>query len=114
MGSHRKKRSFFWAWFPAVLGMVWLGIWLSLAAQSPQAAFQRPSGVVTQPEHSKPFRTAQPPTSSTTAKYITVAKGSTLWSIARQYCGNGNDFRKIAAANGIKGWLIKPGKVMKV
>ena len=46
-----------------------------------------------------------------TARTHTVAKGDTLWGIAKKY---GTTVAAIQKANGISGSLIKPGQVLKV
>lgn len=114
MGTHRKKRSWFWAWFPAVLIVLWLGIWGSLGSSSPKAAFQRPLGITAQPEHVIHPRPFQAPSVGAAAKDLTVGRGDTLWSIARQQCHDGNDYKNIMKANGLKSWTIKPGQKIRI
>lgn len=47
------------------------------------------------------------------AKY-TVKKGDTLWNIAQRAYGNGNQFKKIASANSIKGNQVNVGQVLTI
>lgn len=49
--------------------------------------------------------------SATSNKNYTVVKGDSLWSIARKFYGNGNEYNKIVSANNIKNPnLIYPGQ----
>ena len=112
-GRHRRRRSWFWAWFPAALIALWLGIWGSLASGTPHAAFQRPLGAISQPQHIIHPRASQPAKSRTAVNELTVTRGETLWDLARKYCGNGNDYKHIMNGNGLKTWLITPGQKIK-
>ena len=109
--KHRKRHSRLWAWFLAAVLLLWGGIWASTALSSHYVALQRPPHHSTQPVH---VIHLPQPTLGATAKVTTVTQGETLWSIARQYCGNGDEYRKIAIENGISGWVIQPGQKVKV
>ena len=43
-----------------------------------------------------------------------VQKGDTLWSIAKKYLGDGNRYKEIQKANGLKDTDIYPGTVLKI
>lgn len=113
-GKHRRKRSSFWVWFPAILTVLWLSIWASIGSEQPQPVFQRPLGAITQPQHIIHPRAFQPPHVKKTVKVLTIASHQTLWSIAYRYCGNGTDYKNIMKANGIKTWRIYPGERIHV
>lgn len=44
----------------------------------------------------------------------TVKKGESLWGIAKKYLGDGNRYREIQKANGLKTEMIKIGMVLKI
>lgn len=44
----------------------------------------------------------------------TVKKGDTLWSIAKKYLGDGNRYKEIQKANGLKDTVIYPGTVIQI
>jgi LysM repeat protein len=55
------------------------------------------------------------PTPADNKKYHVVQKGDTLWSIAKKYYGNGNQYSKIVQANNIKNPdLIYPGQKLLI
>ena len=65
--------------------------------------------------------TAPPPAPELTTKAVrthTVQKGDSLWKIAKQYLGNGNQWKAIYEANkgviGANPDLIKPGQVLTI
>jgi nucleoid-associated protein YgaU len=94
--------------------LIWSAIFgtLDVTASSP-AALQRPSHVI-RPEHVIHPHVISQPTREAPAKVVTVASRMTLWSIARQYCGNGIYYKKIMNANGIRTWMIHPGERIKI
>lgn len=47
-------------------------------------------------------------------KIHTVKTGDSLWGIAKKYLGDGNRFKEIQRANGLKDTLITPGMVLKI
>lgn len=44
----------------------------------------------------------------------TVKKGDTLWSIAKKFLGDGNKYKDIQKANGLKDTVIHAGTVLKI
>lgn len=44
----------------------------------------------------------------------TVKKGDTLWSIAKKLLGDGNRYKEIQKANGLKDTVIYPNTVLKI
>lgn len=44
----------------------------------------------------------------------TVKKGNTLWGIAKQFLGNGTEYKKIMEANGLTTDIIYPGQILKI
>jgi len=55
------------------------------------------------------------PTNKKTTTSHKVKYGDTLWDMAEKYLGNGNRWKEIAKANGIKdGWALVVGKTIKI
>lgn len=44
----------------------------------------------------------------------TVKKGDSLWSISKKLLGDGNRYKEIQKANGLKDTIINPGQVLKI
>lgn len=44
----------------------------------------------------------------------TVKPGDTLWKIAKNYLGDGNKYKEIQKANGLKDTIIKSGMILKI
>lgn len=44
----------------------------------------------------------------------TVKKGDTLWSIAKKFLGDGNRYKEIQKANGLKDTIIYPNTVIQI
>lgn len=47
-------------------------------------------------------------------KTYTVKKGDSLWGIAKKFLGDGNRYKEIQKANGLKDTVIQPGLVLKI
>ena len=43
-----------------------------------------------------------------------VVQGDTLWKIAKKFYGNGNKYKQIMTANGLKNTMIKVGLVLTI
>ena len=114
-GRHARKRSWFWMWFIGAVMLIWAAILGTARLTSHETSFQRAPDAIIKPEQIPHYRPqAQPSTGPAAAKEVTVTSGQTLWSLARQYCGNGTEDQKIAMENGIKGWVIQPGQKVEV
>lgn len=115
-GRHRGEPKSRWG-TAIVIGTIvlvlWAAIWGVFAFQSgsPQvmaSAEYTPPPAVPAPQP-LPSRAPAP------VKLHTAVRGDSLWSVAREECGNGNDWKKVAIANKIWWpWLVKQGKVMIV
>lgn len=44
----------------------------------------------------------------------TVKSGDTLWGIAKKYLGDGNKYKEILKANGLKDTVIRSGMVLNI
>jgi LysM repeat protein len=44
----------------------------------------------------------------------TVKPGDTLWGIAKKYLGDGNKYKEILKANGLKDTVIRSGMVLNI
>lgn len=71
----------------------------------------RPSSpaVIPQPVVFPPFRQESSP-----PRTYTVKAGDTMWSIAREECGNGLAWHKLQALNSNNPWWLSQGQVLKI
>lgn len=61
----------------------------------------------------RPTKEKVAPTSN--ARYVTVKKGDSLWSLAKKYYGKGSDYTKIATANNISNPnAVQPGQKLLI
>jgi nucleoid-associated protein YgaU len=85
--------------------------------KEPQVAFADPAPEAATPVYAEPAVTQTPPTTPAPAGgaggSYTVKKGDTLFSIAKQNYGNGNQWQKIVQANpGLSPSTLKAGKTI--
>lgn len=61
-----------------------------------------------------PSKIEQPATPQKPEKKYTVQKGDSLWAIAVKFYGNGNQYKKIMQANGLKSDILHIGDVLTI
>lgn len=113
-GRHRKTRDWMLLWILLAMILPWAGIGADLALTSSQAAFQPAPVSTTQPKTFVHPAPSQPSKPVTKANIATVAQGESLWSLAQKYCGNGNDWQKLASANHIQSQVITIGEKITI
>ena len=116
MGKHRTtSRLPFVIRFAAVLAVIWVAILAVFCYHHPvpvPAARLAPAPVTTTAPPVVPEPEPPPPPA---ARMHVVTAGENLWVIARQACGNGIYWKRIAAENKLSNaWQLKIGEKLSV